>query len=48
MIKATFIGSSADCIEGIKTIYIEQFLSENLVANMAEVSILAPGEHVRI
>ncbi len=48
MIKVTFIGHSAVCVEGIKTIYIDPFLSENLVANMAEVLILAPGEHVEI
>ena len=48
MIKVTFIGPSAVCIEGIKTIYIDPFLSENLVANMAEVLILAYGEHVEI
>ncbi len=48
MIKVTFIGLSAVCVEGIMAIYIDPFLSKNLVANMAEVLILAPGEHVEI
>ncbi len=48
MIKVTFIGHSAVCLEGFKTIYIDSFLSENLVANMAEVLIPASGEHVEI
>ena len=48
MVKVTFIEHSAVCVEGIKAIYIDPFLSENLVANMAEVLILAYGEHVEI
>jgi len=48
MIKVTFIGHSAVCLEGFKTIYIDSFLSENLVANMADILILALGEHATI
>ncbi len=35
MIKVTFIGHSAVCIEGIKTIYIDPFLSENPFAKIS-------------
>ena len=35
MIKVTFIGHSAVCIEGIKTIYIDPFLTENPIAEIS-------------
>ncbi|ODS34764.1 MAG: hydrolase [Candidatus Scalindua rubra] len=35
MVKVTFLGHSAVCIEGLKTIYIDPFLNENPVAEIS-------------